>query len=105
MNIALALCLLLALSSPIPSQKSAPETPGKIEVANHQLQTEPPTGPPPQKIDTAKLRSEADELSSLAQSLPADITLVSEGKLPKDTTAKLKRIEKLSKHLRSELVP
>jgi hypothetical protein len=98
-------CLLLALSFPAHSQKSAPEPPGRIEVAKHQLEPDPPTGPQQQKLDIAKMRAEATELSSLGQSLLADIAEVGQGKLPKDTTEKLKRIEKLSKHLRSELSP
>jgi hypothetical protein len=98
--------LLLALSNaPLGSQKSAPETPGRIEVAQHQLQLDPPTGPQPRKIDSAKVRQEADEISDLAQSLPADIAQTLQGKLPKDMADKLKRIEKLSKHLRTELAP
>jgi hypothetical protein len=35
--------------------------------------------------------------------VPVDIKAVNQGVLPKDFLKKLKRIEKLSKHLRSEL--
>ncbi|MFY9791374.1 MAG: hypothetical protein WAJ99_09320 [Candidatus Sulfotelmatobacter sp.] len=98
--------LLIALSTtPLGSQKSAPETPGKAEVAQHQLQLDPPTGPQERKLDSTKLRQEADEMSNLAQSIPADIAQTLQGKLPKDMANKLKRIEKLSKHLRTELAP
>jgi hypothetical protein len=78
---------------------------GRIELAKHPLQLDPPVGPQAQKLDPVKLRQEADELSSLAQSVPSDIVQVSQGKLPKDMAEKLKRIEKLSKHLRGELTP
>ena len=44
-------------------------------------------------------------MSNLAQSIPADIAQTLQGKLPKDMANKLKRIEKLSKHLRTELAP
>jgi hypothetical protein len=81
------------------------EPPGRIELAKHQQQLDPPIPPQAPRLDTAKLRQEADELSSLAQSVPADIAKVSQGKLPKDMAEKLKRIEKLSKHLRGELTP
>jgi len=77
--------------------------PGRLEIAKYPLQLEPPVGPQPQKLDAGKLRDEADELSKLAQSIPSDIDQVSQGKLPKDFGDKLKRIEKLSKHLRGEL--
>jgi hypothetical protein len=105
-NHSLSVCLLIALSiTPLNSQKSAPDTPGNLEIAKHPLQLEPPVGPQTQKLDPARLRQEADELSRLAQSLPADIGQVTQGKLPQDVAEKLKRIEKLSKRLRSELTP
>jgi hypothetical protein len=56
-------------------------------------------------IDLVKLQQEADELSKIAQTIPADVTSVRHDMLPKDVLDKLKRIEKLSKHLRSELAP
>lgn len=78
---------------------------GRIEAAKHPLQLDPPLGPQARQLDPAKLRAEADELAKLAQSVPEDIALVTQGKLPKDMADKLRRIEKLSKHLRGELVP
>lgn len=57
------------------------------------------------RIDPLQLQRQARELSDLANSLPADMDHVSHGLLPKDTIDKLKRIEKLSKHLRSEVQP
>lgn len=77
--------------------------PGRIEAAKHPLVLEPPIGPQVPRIDPIKVRSEANELATLAQSVPADIEQLAQGKLPKDFSDKLKRIEKLSKHLRSEL--
>jgi len=41
----------------------------------------------------------------LAESIPPDIEQVSRGVLPKDLSARLKKIEKLSKRLREELAP
>jgi hypothetical protein len=103
-NISVLLLVALAITTSR-SQKSPPETPGKMEVAQHQLQLDPPTGPQERKIDTARIRQEGDEISNLAQSLPADIAQTLQGKLPKDMADKLRRIEKLSKHLRTELAP
>ncbi len=57
------------------------------------------------RIDPLQLQREARELSDLAKSLPADVDQVNHGLLPKDTIDKLKRIEKLSKHMRGELNP
>src|ERR1700733_5259052 len=56
-------------------------------------------------IDVGKLKHDADELASLAQSIPHDIDATGRGILPKDLNDKLKRIEKLAKHLRSNLNP
>jgi len=97
------LCIALPAFTIYAPQKSAPYTPGKAEVAAHQPELEPPIGPQPPKLDPAKLRQEGDELSSLAQSLPVDIAQAVQGKVPKGMAEKLRRIEKLSKHLRGEL--
>ncbi|MBZ5680272.1 MAG: hypothetical protein LAO24_09225 [Acidobacteriia bacterium] len=57
------------------------------------------------QIDLVQLQREADDLARTAQTIPADVAKVRKGMLPKDVIQKLKQIEKLSKHLRSELNP
>jgi hypothetical protein len=57
------------------------------------------------RIDLVKLQQEADDLARTAQTIPTDMAGVRQGTLPKDIIDKLKRIEKLSKRLRSELNP
>ena len=57
----------------------------------------------PSAPDPVKLRQEADELAQLSAGLPSDLAHVAHGQLPKDLAEKLKRIEKLARHLRSEL--
>jgi len=52
-----------------------------------------------------KLKSDADELIVLSQSIHSGVNDVQKGMLPKDLIAKLKQVEKLSKRLRSELTP
>jgi hypothetical protein len=64
-----------------------------------------PTHPAPVRLDLVQLQRDAKELLALSQSLQPDIEYVNRGLLPKDTIEKLKRIEKLSKHLRSQLAP
>lgn len=63
--------------------------------------------PPPMtqrpRLDLAKLRQDADELARIAQTIPPDVTSIQRGLLPKDMVEKLKQIEKLSKHLRSQI--
>ena len=61
------------------------------------------TGAP--HADLEQAQREADELARMAQTVPADVTKVREGMLPKDAIEKLKQIEKLSKHLRAQLNP
>jgi hypothetical protein len=67
------------------------------------------TVPPPIRqqtsMDFAKVKSEADELVILSQSIHSGIDDVGKGMLPKDLIEKLKQMEKLSKRLRSELAP
>ena len=55
--------------------------------------------------DPVQLQREAREMLDLSQSVLYDIDSVSHGLLPKDLNDKLKRIEKLSKHLRREVGP
>ena len=63
--------------------------------------------PPPavirSRVDSAKVKSEAEEMARLAQSVTAQITQAEGGVLPKDLGRNLKQIEKLTKHLRHEL--
>ncbi|HEX6820503.1 MAG TPA: hypothetical protein VF123_00505 [Candidatus Sulfotelmatobacter sp.] len=55
------------------------------------------------RLDLEQAQREADELARIAQTVPADMTKIREGMLPKDAIEKLKQIEKLSKHLRSQM--
>jgi hypothetical protein len=67
------------------------------------------TVPPPTRqqssVDFAKVKSDADELVILSQSIHSGIDDVGKGTLPKDLIDKLKQMEKLSKRLRNELAP
>ena len=67
--------------------------------------TEPPQQAPSRHIDLAQIQKDADDLARTAQTIPTDVESVRKGMLPKDVIEKLKQIEKLSKHLRSELNP
>jgi len=64
-----------------------------------------PIDPTKTKLDPIQLQREARELLELSQSLQPDIESVNRGVLPKDTLDKLKRIQKVAKHLRGELEP
>jgi hypothetical protein len=102
----LSLFLIPANESPTSGQ-THPVPPGIKEgdkVMNAQSPNDLPTPsrklPPP-----AQLRSEADELAKLSAEIPPQIELVTQGQLPKGLADQLKRIEKLSKHLRTEIYP
>jgi hypothetical protein len=60
---------------------------------------------PSRRTDLTQAQREAEDLARMAQTVPADVTKIREGMLPKDAIEKLKQIEKLSKRLRSELNP
>jgi hypothetical protein len=66
---------------------------------------EPPTKPVARQINLEQLNAETQELRRLADGLPPQIDQVTKGELPKDLAENLKRIEKLAKHLRSEISP
>lgn len=94
------------LNSNVPSANQGQfEPPGKLEITKHQLVLESPPAPAQKSIDPVKMRNEATELSDLAHSISLDTDQILQGKLPKDYADKLKRIEKLSKHLRNEVSP
>lgn len=99
------LLLLIVLAAPGYAQKDAqpdrlpfPHTDDRFDVM---LQMHSKGAPQP--VDSKQLQHEAKELLELSQALQADIAYVNQGLLPKDTIGKLKRIEKLSRHLRSEV--
>lgn len=94
----LACCAIPAMNV---SQRPIP--PGVREADK---QTNKPLEPPltgTSSPDPAKLKHEADELAQLSAGVPSDLVKVAHGQLPKDLADKLKRIEKLAKHLRNEL--
>ena len=51
------------------------------------------------------MKQEAEELAKLAQLVPSEVDGANAGRLPKDLSEQLKKIEKLSKNLRRELSP
>jgi hypothetical protein len=84
--------------------RSAPSP--EFEVAKAQLGKQALSpGQQVQTVELARLKQDAEELASLAQSIPPDVDQTARGILPKDLTTKLKRIEKLSKQLRSRISP
>lgn len=86
------------LGRPIPSGQTAANN------ATRQAEkVEPPAPPPAKAVTAAEVIQQADELLSLAQQVRMETQHATEGVLDKDLKDKLKRIEKLSRNLRSEL--
>ena len=104
LRVFLVMLLLAQLGLP---QTPVPRGVHQAEQADAQSQQNipPPTVKPRASLDPAKLRRDADELANLAASVPSAIDQTTRGVLPNDLLEKLKRIEKLSKRLRSELNP
>jgi hypothetical protein len=104
-NFTLCTCVLLttlALASPQHHDSGYPQPPAPADAGNtiETHATSPSAFP---RTEPIQLQREAKELLDLSQSVQPDIASVTRGVLPKDTLNKLKRIEKLSKRLRSEL--
>ena len=104
--IAISFLLTVLLFSTTAGQQVPPRPPG---LRDGQKEINKPLDPPRElpraAPDPAKLKSEAEELAHLSSGIPARINLVTQGQLPKDLSDQLKQIEKLAKHLRSEVAP
>jgi hypothetical protein len=89
------------------SQTPVPRGVRQGEQADAQAQQNipPPVVQRRASLDPAKLQREANELATLAASIPSAVDQTTHGVLPNDLLEKLKKIEKLSKRLRSELNP
>lgn len=89
-----------------PSQVSASEvvTHNASDSTSDALITNSARQPAVQRVNPAQIKSDADELAKLAATVPSDVARANSGILAKDLKDRLKRIEKLSKKLRGELV-
>jgi hypothetical protein len=99
--------LLLVLSAPSDLGQGARPVPrGVREAEQAGYEGEKHVPPPTYKRaapDPVQIRCQADELAGLAKSVSSEIDQATKGVLDKDLDAKLKKIEKLAKHLRSEI--
>jgi hypothetical protein len=98
-------CIILILPvSATPSQRAKP--PGIVTADQQSNQSvEPPMGMRGRKMNVDQVKQEADELKKLADGVPAQIEQVTKNQYPKDLADNLKRIERLAKHLRTEVAP
>ncbi len=104
----LALCLLVLLVLAAVAFAQGKQIPPGIRQADKAAEQFEKSIPPPQVSahrNPRQLQQDADELARLAESIPSDIEQVGRGIVHKDLNERLKKIEKLSKRLRSELTP
>ena len=107
--VVLLLSVLCAGAFQVPGQQSYPRgmspPPPPMNPDNASGNQTPDEPKLSRKVDLVQLQREADDLAREAQTIPADLASVRHGQMPKEVIHKLKQIEKLSKHLRSELNP
>lgn len=104
----LLLPAILGLFVALAAQQSSHHFPTPPESMDSDTKNQP-AAPAPETlsphVDLTQIQKEADDLARTAQTIPSDVASVRQGTLPKDMIEKLKQIEKLSKHLRSQLNP
>ncbi len=101
------LCILTLLIVSVSATLGQRAKPPGIVTADQQSNqsVEPPMEMRSRKMNVDQMKQEADELRKLADGVPPQIELVTKNQYPKDLTDNLKRIERLAKHLRSEVTP
>lgn len=99
-HVTVSLAVMLVMSPLCMAQNSRMLPPQMRHAQELQAQNESTNSRP---VNPQALVREADELATLAASVQPDVHNLSRGILAKDLAQKLKQIEKLSKHLRSEL--
>jgi len=100
----LTVSLILLVLPALLTAQSHPVPPARREIQKYEsAHPDEPAQRVPARIDPAQLQHEAEELVNLANSIPPDMARISQGMLPKNVLEKLARIEKITKHLRSEL--
>jgi hypothetical protein len=95
------LCLLVGvviISGALRTQNVNPMHPEEIQVQKH-----PSPDDLRARVANVQLQKDAKELAELCASVPGDMDGVKQGLLSKDLLEKLKRVEKLSKHVREQL--
>jgi hypothetical protein len=91
--------LVLFLTLPVAHTQTV--NPGRPE--NMDVQHIPTPAELRARVNNAQFQKDAQELSELCASVPADLDGLKQGLLGKDMLDKLKRIEKLSKRVREGL--
>jgi hypothetical protein len=101
------LCFVLLLPNSTMPQSGGRAKPPGIATADTMANAplEAPSTSSVRQINIDQVNAETQELRRLADGLPLQIDQVTKGQMPKGLAENLKRIEKLAKHLRSEITP
>jgi hypothetical protein len=97
--------LVSLLTIPALTQQAGipPQIPGRNWTMAPAIRPEPPRDTDMQAMRLQTIHDDAEQLSALSSSLQSDLKQLQNGKLTKDLTENLKKIEKLSKRLRQEV--
>jgi hypothetical protein len=100
---------LFLLVSAIPAfsqyDNAAQQTKQKIWSQGQMMRTDSPPEIDAQKTRLVAIHQDAASLSDLSASLQSDLAQLQKGILAKDLEQKLKKVEKLAKRLRQEMMP
>ena len=101
MRVAVPLCSvvsMLLLTNPLAGQNVNLASPPEINVQHHASPQEIRD-----RLSASQVQKDAERLAELCGTVKTDMESVKQGLLAKDTTERLKRMEKLSKSMREEL--
>lgn len=90
---------VLLLAVPLCSQNVNPNNPVEMQAQKHASPDDMRT-----RVNNLQLQQDAKDLAELCAALPKDMDGVKQGLLSKDVLERLKRVEKLSKRVREELM-
>ena len=99
MSARFVLSLAILISLPAVCQQAIPTPMGRPVQWQHPL----PEVSPEQRAQA--IRQEAQDLSALSNAIQDDLQKLQKGMLTKDLNGKLKKLEKLAKHLREDVEP
>lgn len=102
----LSVVFLVGISAPFSFQAAAFSSPGQAIRTPDSAGGQPGAWPQQatkKTVDVTELKTKANELVTMSQALSAQLDQIGNGKYPKDLIDNLKKIEKLSKHIRSEV--
>ena len=99
--------LLFFLAFPLSSSESvaAPARPTQVRSSVQSGASDPTHQTTRHVVNIIEVRQDAKDLASIADSIPAQVEQIAKGQLPASLAENLRKIERLSKHIRTEVAP